>query len=92
MEPVNPAPRRTFTSYWKAVAAFLTTLGAFIVGALADPDIAAVLTGSGVEGWLVTVGVPAIVGAATAIKRNEPTVEEAEAMLVRARNRAVAGK
>jgi hypothetical protein len=74
-------------SGYKAVTAFVVSFGIFLTAVLADPQVAAALP-SGVAGWLTVVGVPAVIGAGAWLKRNEPTVEEAEEALARARERA----
>lgn len=74
-------------SSYKAVTAFVISLGAFLTTVLANPEISAALP-EGVGKWLVVVGVPAVVGAGTWLKRNEPTLAEAEEALARARERA----
>lgn len=75
-------------SSYKALTAFVISFGALLAADLADPDIAAALP-QGAAKWLTLVGVPAVIYLGTWLKRNEPTIEEAENALARARARAV---
>jgi hypothetical protein len=77
-------------SSYKGLTAFVISFGGLLVADLADPDIAAALPDGALK-WLTLIGAPAVVGLGTWLKRNEPTVEEAEAALVRARARATTG-
>lgn len=74
------------SKYWKAVIALAAIAGTAVGTTAADPNVNAVLP----EGWGA-----AVASAGTAIgtflvwlKRNEPTVKEAEEILERARERA----
>jgi hypothetical protein len=72
--------------YYKAITAFVLSFASFLTADLANPEIAAALP-DGVAKWLTLVGVPAVVSAGTWLVRNEPTVEEAEVAVARARTR-----
>lgn len=72
---------------YKAITAFVLTFAPFLTATLADPQIAAALP-EGAGKWLTVVGVPALVAAGTWLKRNEPTLTEAEEILRRAQDRA----
>lgn len=73
--------------YYKAVIAVLGALAAALVAVQADPAVVAVLPAD-VQGWLAVTLLPALTGLITWLKRNEPTVAEAEEALARARARA----
>lgn len=75
------------SSYYKAITAFVVSFGLFLTGTLADPDVANALPDGWLK-WLTVVGLPAIIGFGTLLKRNEPSVEEAETILRRAVARA----
>ena len=79
------------SKYYKAVLVFLTGLAGFLVATNADPTFAAALP-QGFAQWLTMVGVPAVLGGVAWLKRNENTVEEAEALVERARQRVAQGK
>lgn len=87
-EQVNPVKKeRTMISkYYKGVLAFVGILGTSLGAIAADPDISSALP----TGWgAVVVAAGSVVGTLLVVlKRNEPTVEEAEAALARAKSRA----
>lgn len=72
---------------YKAITAFALTFAPFLTATIADPDIAAALP-EGAGKWLTVVGIPAVVAVGTWLKRNEPTLQEAEEILARAQDRA----
>lgn len=74
------------SKYSKAVIAFLTPLVPFVTAVSVDPQIVAALGGTATA-WLAAVGIPALTGSLAWLVRNEPTVEEAEGTLDRARAR-----
>lgn len=75
---------------YKAAIAFLTPMTLLLVTVSSNPDIANALPG--VTEWLVVVGIPAVSGFLTWLKRNEPTVDEALEIYKRAQTRAANGK
>lgn len=72
--------------YYKAVIALVGTLVTAVATVAASPEIAGVLPSSG-AGVVAVVGT-ALTTALTWLKRNEPTVEQAEKLLSDARSRA----
>lgn len=79
------------TSGYKAVTAFAVLFVPFAVATAADPDVQAALP-EGWSKWLVVTGIPAIVGFATWLKKNQYTVDEAAKLLEEAQKRARLGK
>lgn len=75
-------------SGYKAVTVFLVGFAGFLGTTLADQDVQAALP-DGPEKWLIVVGVPGILAAAAWLKRNEPTIEEAQKALDRATARGI---
>ena len=75
---------------YKALIAFLTPATLLLVTVSQNPDIANALPG--MTEWLVVVGIPAVSGFLTWLKRNEPTVDEALEIYKRAQTRAANGK
>lgn len=72
--------------YYKALIAFGTPLTALLVLVSSNAEISAALPG--LSEWLVVVGIPAVTGLFTLLKRNEPTVDEAAEILSRAQARS----
>jgi hypothetical protein len=75
-----------FSKYYKAIIAAVAIVGTTLGTVAADPDVTAVLPG----GWgaAITAG-GAVVGTWLVwLKRNEPTVAEAEKILADAKARA----
>lgn len=74
------------TKYYKAVIAGVAIVGTTIGTVVADPDVAAVLP----TGWGAAVAAAGTVVGTWLVwlKRNEPTVAEAEEALRKARERA----
>lgn len=72
--------------YYKAVIAFVAIAGTTLGSVAADPDIVGALP----TGWgAVIAGAGTVVGTWLVwLKRNEPTVSEAEEILRKARERA----
>lgn len=79
------------TSSYKAVTVFVAAFAVILVPTLADPAFAAALPEGWLK-WLTVVGVPAVLGAAAWLKRNQYTVEEAAELLKRAQDRAQTSK
>jgi hypothetical protein len=78
-------------SSYKALTVFLLGFASFLAATNADPAIAGALP-QGFAQWLTMVGIPAVLGAATYLKRNEYTVDEAAELLRRAQARAAGEK
>ena len=72
---------------YKALLGFLVPFLGLLTLVSLDTDVAAALPG--VQVWLVTVGIPAITYAITWLKRNEPTIDEAQKALDRATARGI---
>jgi hypothetical protein len=79
------------SKYYKALVVFLTGFGGFLVATNADPTFAGALP-QGFAQWVTMVGVPAVLAGVAWLKRNENTVDEAEALVTRARQRVAEGK
>lgn len=75
------------SNYWKAGIALVGTASTAVATLAADENVREVVANTPAVGWLATAGV-ALTTVLTWLKRNEPTVEEAEAILERARKRA----
>lgn len=73
------------SKYYKAVIAAVTIIGTTLGTVAADPDVAAVLP----SGWGAAVAAAGTVVGTWLVwlKRNEPTITEAEEILRRARER-----
>jgi hypothetical protein len=76
---------------WKAVTAFLVPLIGLLTFVATDDKVVAAIGGT-VPAWLLTVGIPALTYVLTFLKRNERSIDEAEAILARARERVSEGK
>lgn len=79
------------TSSYKAVTAFAVLFVPFAIAASTDKDVIAALP-DGATKWLVVTGIPAIVGVAAWLKKNQYTVDEAAQLLEDAQKRVLAGK
>ena len=90
--PVAPATQRKesamirVSSYYKAIVALVGVIGTTIATIAADPSINGVLPTGGAA-WVAAAGA-AVSTALVWLTRNQPSVEEAESLLERARNRA----
>lgn len=74
-------------SGYKAITAFVATLAGFLTLIVSDEQIRNALP-ENATAWLIVVGIPAVVGLGTWLKRNEYTVDEAIKILNRAQERA----
>ncbi|AHN84050.1 hypothetical protein GJ25_gp039 [Mycobacterium phage Hawkeye] len=74
------------SNYWKAGIALVGTAGTAVATLAADENVRNAAGESGVT-WLAVAGV-ALTTALTWLKRNEPTVSEAEEIMRRAKARA----
>ncbi|ABD58452.1 gp37 [Mycobacterium phage PLot] len=77
---------KNLSNYWKAGIALVGTAGTAVATLAADENVRTAVGESGVT-WLAVAGV-ALTTALTWLKRNEPTVTEAEEILRRAKERA----
>lgn len=78
--------KANFQKSYKAIIAFGTPFVGLLIMISTDPSISAALPG--MTRWLVLIGIPLATCILTWLKRNEPTVEEAAAILDRAQKRA----
>lgn len=73
---------------WKALVAFGTPFISLLVFVATDPAVSRALGGTAVA-WLLTIGIPAATGFFTWLKRNRPTIEQAQEQLNRALARGI---
>jgi hypothetical protein len=76
---------------YKALIAFLVPFIGLVSFVATDPTVAAALGGT-VPAWLLSAGIPALTYALAFLKRNEPSLDDAEAVLARVRERIAQGK
>ena len=74
-----------FKNYYKAIIAFGVPFLGLLTTFATDKDVADALPG--VSKWLIVVGIPVASGILTFLKRNQPTVDEALAILQEAKKR-----
>lgn len=72
---------------WKAVIAFLAPLILLLTFVAGNSEITEAIPA--VTEWLIVVGIPAVTGLLAWLKRNEPTIDEAQKALDRAQKRGI---
>ena len=73
---------------YKALVAFGTPFISLLVFVATDPAVSRALGGTAVA-WLLTIGIPAATGFFTWLRRNRPTIEQAQEQLNRALERGI---
>lgn len=72
---------------WKALIAFLTPFILLLTFVAGNSEITESIPE--VTEWLIVVGIPALTGILAWLKRNEPTIDEAQKALDRAKKRGI---
>ena len=72
---------------WKALIAFLTPFILLLTFVAGNSEITESIPA--VTEWLIVVGIPALTGLLAWLKRNEPTIDEAQKALDRAKRRGI---